>query len=34
MSDDFKNYMKVEKKKSIEELAGNIDKDKEAINDQ
>jgi len=34
MEGEFKNYMKVEKKKSIDEYAENIDKDKSAINDQ
>ena len=34
MDGEYKNYMKIEKKKSIEELSGNITKDKEAINEQ
>ena len=33
MSDEFKNYMKTEKKKTIDQLSENIEKDKEAINE-
>jgi hypothetical protein len=31
---EFKNYMKIEKKKSIEELAEYIEKDKNVINEK
>ena len=34
MTDEYKNYMKQEKKKTIEELSAKIDKEKDAINDQ
>lgn len=34
MDGEIKNYMKIEKKKSIEELADNIEKDKTVINEQ
>jgi hypothetical protein len=31
---EFKNYMKTEKKKTIDELSSNIEKDKELINEK
>lgn len=31
---EFKNYMRVDKKKTIDELASKIEKDKELINEK